>query len=237
MKIVVIARTLNEEESIERFCESYQWTDKILIADGGSRDKTKEIAGKYPNVSIRDYDVFIQMNNGIIRNPHGSHLNFLIDWAFIQEGADWIISDDVDCFPNFHVKNNARALMESTDKRYIYITRLYLWKDEGHFPKLSKPYGEDYVPSIWAWRKSSSLRFRADRVSKEKSHQELTFIPPEDEILKLMPPYALRHCPWQTDKMVERKLAFYRLSGQIENMLHPLEFAGNVEPLPTWAVE
>lgn len=237
MKIVVISRTLNEEESIERFCESYQWADNILIADGGSRDRTKEIASKYPNVSIRDYDVFITMNNGIVRNPHGSHLNFLIDWAFIQEGADWIISDDVDCFPNSHVKNNARTLMEATDKKYIYITRLYLWKDEGHFPSLAKPGGGDYTPSIWAWHKSSPLRFRADRVSKEKSHQELTFRPPENEILNLMPPYVLRHCPWQSDDMVDRKLAFYRLSGQIENMLHPLKFGGNIEPLPDWAVE
>lgn len=237
MKIVVIARTRNEEENIGRFCQAYQWADKILVADGGSRDKTKEIALTFPNVEVRDYEVFIQMDNGIIRTPHGSHLNFLLDWAFIEEEADWIICDDCDCFPNYEVKNNARSLMESTDKDYIYITRLYLWKNDGHFPKLSKPYGDDYVPSIWAWRRGTYLRFRADRVNSHESHQELSFTPPSAHILNLMPPYVLLHCPWQTEEMVERKLAFYRLSGQIKNMQHPLHFGGSLEPLPEWAKE
>lgn len=236
MKIIATVRTRNEEENIERFCQSYQWADKILVADGGSRDKTKELALKYPNVEVRDYDVYIQMDNGIVRNPHGSHLNFLVDWAFIEEGADWVIQDDCDCFPNRFVKENARTLLESTDKRYVYITRLYLYQDKGHFPALAKPHGNDYVPGIWAWHRSTHLRFRADRVSKEESHQELSFIPNEADILKLMPPYALLHCPWQNDDMVERKLAFYRLSGEIKGMKHPLEFGGEIEPLPEWAV-
>lgn len=196
-----------------------------------------EIAKTFPNVEVRNYDVFIEMDYGIVRTPHGSHLNFLIDWAFIQEKADWIICDDCDCFPNYEVKNNARALMESTDKNYIYITRLYLWKDEGHFPNLAKPHREDYVPSIWAWRQGTGLRFRSDRVSSVESHQELSFIPHPSQILNLMPPYVLLHCPWQTDEMVERKLAFYRLSGQVKNMQHPLHFGGSVEPLPDFAHE
>lgn len=236
MKIVVCLRTRNEEENIERFCESYQWADKILIADGRSHDRTKELASKYPNVAIRDYDVFIEMDNGIIRTPHGSHLNFLLDWAFIQEKADWVIQDDADCFPNQHVRNNARDILESTDKKYVYITRLYLWKDQGHFPQMSRPNGSaDYVPSIWAWRYGTKLRFRSDVVSKLESHQELSFIPPDEDILRLMPPYALLHNPWQTEDMVQKKLAFYRLSGQIRNMRHPTEFAGPIEHLPEWA--
>lgn len=237
MKICALARTRNEEANIERFCKGYQWVDKILVADGGSRDNTVSIAKTFQNVEVRDYSVFIQMDNGIIRTPHGSHLNFLIDWAFIEEEADWIILDDCDCFPNHEVKNNARTLMESTDKDYVYITRLYLWKNEGHFPDLAKPNKNDYVPSIWAWRHGTHLRFRADRVSSIESHQELSFIPDPQKILNLMPPYALLHCPWQTDEMVERKLAFYRLSGQIKEMQHPLHFGGSVEPLPEWAVE
>jgi glycosyltransferase involved in cell wall biosynthesis len=237
MKIIVIARTRNEEENIERFCKAYQWADKILVADGGSRDNTVSIAKTFENVEVRDYSVFIQMDNGIIRTPHGSHLNFLIDWAFIENEADWVICDDCDCFPNYEVKNNVRVLMESTDKNYVYITRLYLWKDEGYFPNLSKPNTDDYVPSIWAWKRETQLRFRADRVSSHESHQELSFIPHPLQILNLMPPYALLHCPWQTEEMVERKLAFYRLSGQIKNMQHPLHFGGPLEPLPEWAVE
>jgi hypothetical protein len=237
MKIVVIVRTRNEEENIERFCKGYQWADKILVADGDSRDNTVSIAKEFPNVEVRDYSVFIQMDNGIIRTPHGSHLNFLIDWAFIENEADWVIQDDCDCFPNKILKADARTILESTPSKFVYVTRMYLWKDEGHFPKLAKSGGEEYTPGIWAWHKSAKLRFRADRVSKIESHQELAYIPPEQEVLKLMPPYALLHCPWQTEEMVERKLAFYRLSGQIRGMQHPLHFGGPLEPLPEWAHE
>lgn len=237
MKIVVALRTRNESENIERFCLAYHWADAILVADGGSNDDTVSKASQFKNVNVRNYPVFMRMKNGHVRTPHGSHLNFLIDWAFIEEGADWVIQDDCDCFPNFKVKDDARQLMESTDKDFIYITRLYLWKDEGHFPNLATPSG-DYTPSLWAWRnKHPKLRFRADRVSDYESHQELTFIPEEERVLKLFPPYALLHCPWQTDEMVERKLSFYRDSGQIENMKHPLEFGGGLEQLPDWAHE
>lgn len=237
MKIFVLLRTRNEEENVERFCKAYSWADKILLADGGSTDGTLEKASKFPNVEIRNYSVFMKMRNGYIRTPHGSHLNFLIDWAFIENDADWVIQDDCDCFPNYKVKEDARRLMETTDKDFIYITRLYLWKDEGHFPQLAMPSG-DYTPSLWAWRKKyPRLRFRADRVAEYKSHQEFVFIPEEKDILKLAPPYALLHCPWQTDEMVGRKLKFYRESGQIEKMEHPLNFGGRLEPLPEWAME
>jgi glycosyltransferase involved in cell wall biosynthesis len=236
VKIIACTRTRNEEENIGRFCESYAWADQVLIADGGSRDDTKEIAAKYENVKIRDFHVYIEMDNGIRRNPHGPHLNFLIDWAFLGEGADWIILDDADCFPNKFVRENARAIMEGAKENFIYITRLYLWKDQGHFPQLAKPNESlDYVPSIWAWRKGTGMRFRSD--SMEKNHQELVFTPPDKKILNLMPPYALLHCPWQTEEMVQSKLNFYRTSGEIKNMLHPTEFGGPIEPLPEWAKE
>lgn len=236
MKICVLVRTRNEEQNIARFCDGYKWADAVLVADGGSRDKTVEIARSYENVKVRDYDVFVEMDNGIKRNPHGSRCNFLIDWAFIDEKADWVIFDDCDCFPNKTLRENARTVISESNQKYIFVTRLYLWKDEGHFPKLAQPIKSGtWEQSLWAWRSDSGLRFRADRVSKEESHQELSFRPPLEETLKLEPPYALLHCPWQTDEMVERKLAFYRLSGQIPTMLHPLEFGGAVEPLPEWA--
>ena len=127
--------------------------------------------------------------------------------------------------------------MESASLDYVYVTRMYLWKNEGHFPKLCTSKAGEYTPGLWAWNKKSCLRFRADRISSTESHQELCFIPPDDKVMKLMPPYALIHCPWQTEEMVERKLAFYRLSGQIKNMQHPLHFGGPLEPLPDWCVE
>lgn len=236
MKIIVCVRTKNEEINIEKFCQSYTWADRILIADANSSDKTVELASKFDTVSIRNYNITVPMDNGLTRSPHGAHLNFLIDWAFLEEGADWIIMDDADCFPNSFVKENARTLLETTVNSFVYITRLYLWKNMGHFPDLAKPNGsKDYVPSLWAWNKNAGLRFRTDKDTQRDVHQELSFIPDESQILKLMPPYALLHCPWQTDEMVQRKLDFYRFSGEVKNMLHPTAFGGEVEPLPDWA--
>jgi hypothetical protein len=235
MKIVVAVRTRNEEINIARFCRGYQWADKILVADGGSEDGTKFIASKFPNVKIRNFRDQVVMDNDIKRNPHAAHLNFMIDWAFVKEKADWIIMDDADCFPNIHLKNNAPSVMRKTRQSYIYVTRLYLWKDEGHFPDLAKPNeSKTYVPSLWAWHKRSLLTFMDTGV---KSHQQLAFTPKDKDILKLMPPYALLHCPWQTDEMVQKKLNFYRNSGEVPDMKHPLEFGGAIEPLPNWAVE
>lgn len=236
MKIVVCVRTRNEEINIKRFCQSYQWADRILVADANSKDRTVELASEFDTVSVRNYSITVPMDNGLTRSPHGSHLNFLIDWAFLEEDADWIILDDCDCFPNRYVRDNGRFLIENTDKDFIYITRLYLWKEHEHFPELAKPNkSEEYVPSIWAWNKNSGMRFRTDKDTDITVPQELLFIPSDEQILKLMPPYALLHNPWQTEEMVLRKMDFYRFSGEVKNMMHPTGFGGVIEPLPEWA--
>lgn len=235
MKITLILRTYNEEKNIERICIGYHWVDQILIADGGSDDKTVELAGRFSHVQVRAFSPIIRLKNGYARNPHGEHLNFLIDWA-TAEGADWIIHDDADCFPNYMVKEQGRAIMEKVKYDFIYITRLYLWKNLGHFPKLSHPVKKKrYEPSLWAWKTSSGFRFRTDTTPQQ--HQQFAFLPDESKILRLMPPYCLLHCPWQDDEMIEHKLKFYRESGEVKNMKHPLEYAGDVEPLPEWARE
>lgn len=233
MKVVVIARTRNEERNIERFCSDYSWVDCILVADGGSTDKTVDLTWQFPNVYVRDYSNFVEMDNGVVRNPHGEHLNFLIAWA-TRLGADWIIHDDVDCFPNSYVKSSARSIMSNSDMSYIYITRLYLYKDLGHFPKMAQPVKRGrYEPGLWAWRTSTGLQF-VEGVDPSR-HQELVNVPREDEILKLNPPYCLLHCPWQDDDMINRKLEFYRTSGEVPNMRHPIESCGELESLPEWA--
>ena len=82
MKIIVTARTLNEEKRIERFVMSYQWTDKILVADGGSTDNTVTRCQGLPNTEVREFLDRVPSDDGAVwRNPHGKHINFLIDWA------------------------------------------------------------------------------------------------------------------------------------------------------------
>lgn len=238
MKISVIARTLNEERNIERFCSGYQWADEILVADGGSQDNTISLASNFPNVQIRKFSQTIEMENGIVRNPHGEHLNFLIDWAK-DGGADFIIHDDVDCFPNYLVKDYGRQWLESmgfAGYYFIYLTRIYLYKNQGHFPRMAQPIKSGkWEQGLWAWDAHTPLHFKEDIPASE--HQQLAWTPPKNEIWKIEPPACLIHCPWQEDLMIDRKLNLYRKSGEIPQMLHPLEIGIDLEPLPEWARE
>jgi len=107
MKIVVIARTRNEARNVGFFINSYQWVDQILIADGGSTDKTVLLASNAPKTLVRKFDKRIELENGYWKNPAGEHLNFLIDWAE-EEGANIIIHDDVDSRPTAPLRRLAR---------------------------------------------------------------------------------------------------------------------------------
>ncbi|HDS09735.1 MAG TPA: glycosyltransferase family 2 protein [Firmicutes bacterium] len=79
VSIAVIAQ--NEELNIEDCLKSVQWGDEIILIDGGSTDKTTEIAKKFSAT--------------IIYNPWPGHIeqkNFAID----QCKNDWVFSIDAD---------------------------------------------------------------------------------------------------------------------------------------------
>lgn len=231
MRNVVIVRTLNEERNIAQFIESYlDWIDLILVADGGSTDRTEEIAQSYPKTEVKFFLWKKEMNNNLWRNPEAAHINFLIEWAE-SEGADWIFFDDCDCFPNFHLKRDILKFI-NTEFNFIYAVRLYLWGMDQHFPKLAQP-GKlnNWETSMWAWKTSEiSLRFHDTDMSRDFEP-----VPEFNDRINLFPPYALMHYAWPTEEVTQKKLDFYRNSGQIPGMLHPLEFGGRLEPLPEWA--
>lgn len=227
-----MARSRDEEKNIERFCSAYNWADEILIADGGSEDRTMELALKFQNVSVKSFDERIQMENGLWRNPHGKHINFLIQWAE-DCGADWIIFDDMDSVPT----NNkvGKLLQEDSGTTYSYdyiqMTRLYLWRDGKYFPKLSQDSNKNWTHALWAWKANKHLRYKED----DPIVQEFVFIPNEN-FLNIVPEFScLLHYSWVDDIELKKKLDFYRKSGQYPDMLHPLEFGGNLEVLPEWA--
>lgn len=240
MKIVGTVRTRNEERNIANFCRGYDFADLILVADGGSEDNTIAIAQQFPKVRVMPFQNKAWSESGIWRNPEGEHINFLFDWAD-AEGADWILFDDCDCRPNRLLRENARRLLEGTEHFYAGAVRLYMWGVDNlresvkgkHFRDLAQPAGQgQWEPSPWAWR--GELGFRA-----QAENPWDTGIVPFDapNALKILPPYCLLHFPWPTEKEVERKLAFYRNSGQIPLMLHPLEFGGELKDCPEWARE
>lgn len=236
MKICVCIRTYQEEKNIRQCCEAYQFADKILIADGGSTDNTVSIAKEYPKVKVREYLTKVKCKGGIWRNPDGPHINFLLDWAD-EEGADWVIEQDCDQRPNSHLKKYIRGIMETTDKDYILVTQLFLWGKDQYFPQLSTQ--PNWMQGLWAWRASTHLR-----VIDHMPHFEFTLdgqnsfdVNKSDKVERLMPPYCFMHFGWQTEQQVNDHIIYYRTSGLIENMLHPRQFAGRLEPKPEWANE
>ena len=232
MKVIVTARSRNEEVNIERFCSAYDWADEILIADAGSKDRTRVLAEQFPNVKVRIFDYKYPLANGYTRNSHSEQINFLIHWAEYEK-ADWILFDDVDCWPNYLLKQNLKGILETTPYDYVYAVRLYLYGADKHFLKMAQPIqAGQWETSLYGWRVKTDLHVLPDN---EVYHQKFSYEPKKDERENIMPPMCLLHNPWQNDEMVEKKLDFYRNSGLIENMQHPLEFGGNLEVLPEWA--
>jgi glycosyltransferase involved in cell wall biosynthesis len=230
MKIMVLVRTRNEEQNIERFCLSYPWADKILVADGGSTDNTKEIAKSFYNVEVKDFTERIE-RNGLWRNPHGKHINFLIDWAE-REKADWVIFDDCDCVPNFKLKSNIRSIIEETSqwyKNFIYVTRLYVWGRNKYFEKMSVQKGK-YTPSLYAWR-VSHLRAKED----DPWSHSFSYDPNAGEIETLMPPFCLLHYFALSEEVETKKREFYINIEQYPGLLPHHQTYGNPVKLPEWA--
>jgi hypothetical protein len=213
---------------------NYQWVDQILVADGGSLDNTIEIAESMPKTQVRKFEGRTQMKNNIWRNPEGPHLNFLKNWAE-DEGADWILSDDCDCFPNYHLKQNTRNLLENTGFDWIYTVRLYLWKNNTHFPDMAMPGAghKEWAAGLWGWKVDVHPHFETTAMAHTWTPQ----VNDPQKRLNLLPPYCLLHTTWVDDEALEKNLTFYRESGQSPTIQHPLKYAGRMEELPKWARE
>lgn len=233
MKIVIICRTRNEARNIARFCLAYSWADSILIADGGSTDNTLDIAQTFGNPQgglagpCVKVDLFTQKvwQNDQWRNPHGRHINFMIDWA-LREQADWIIFDDCDCVPTLALQADIRGILSDTDKKVCQLYRLYVWGSNRYFPDLNSA-GQ----SLWGWRADVPVRALEDN---PWSHD---IIPcwTGDDVLNLESPHCCLHYFCPDPATVERKLTFYRESGEQPEAKHPLEGCGSLALLPEWA--
>ena len=233
IKIGVIVRARDEEHRVRQFCESYKDADRILLADGGSLDKTKEIAATFENVIIRDFPGRTPMLNDYWRNNDSDHVNFLIAWAN-ECKFDWILWDDMDCLPNYLARQDYRKILEETTQDFITIRRLYLWGLDMHFPMMAEP-----GASIWGWRCTQDF-WTIDvppaydfRVGATK----VTNLDKQFNVLELEYPYCLLHYSWDDEALVKKKIQIYRESGLILGQLHPLEFAGRLEALPEFAHE
>lgn len=230
MKVIVTTRTLNEEQNIRMFIESNRWADEVLIVDGGSEDDTVSIVNDYDYAFVKSFHERVELKAGYWRNPQGKHINACTDWA-IERGADWIIFDDCDCFPNKTLRENGRDVLLDSSADVVLVTRLYLWGYTRHFPALAKPDRVDWCPSLWAWKPSANIRANEENPLMHDINIR------ERDLLhqKLMPPYCLLHCYCPDEETADRKLKKYREGGQHPTLLHPLKAGGPLAPLPKWA--
>jgi len=237
IKIVACVRTFNEHDHIEKFINAYQFADVILVADGGSTDDTVAIAESMPKTIVRNYGVKVECKNGIWRNPDGPHLQFLYDWA-LEEGADWIISQDCDQRPNKYLKERARDIFTNSNKDFIMATQIYLWGQDKYFPDLSR-HGTTWQQGLWAWRANINLRVINKMPHFEFSFDGLKSIDLEqsgrDE--HILPPCCYMHYGWETMEKTIDHVEYYKNSGLIPGMLFPTKFGGKPETLESWMIE
>lgn len=226
MRIITIVRTLNEEKNIARFCLGYRWVDKIIVADGGSMDDTVSIANSFRNVEVHPFHQYIEGKEGLKRNPHGKHINYMINLAK-EDGADWIIFDDCDCVPTEDLRLNAKTFFDTCEvygHKAIFLYRLYIYHDNQYFPDMNKP-GQ----SLWAWKANTKLK--ADETNPWQ-HMILN-IP--NERYNLEKPFCCLHYFCPDEETIQRKIEFYRRIAEIPEIVHPLRTGGVLETLPEWA--
>lgn len=239
LKIVACTRTMNESRNIDRFCRSFAWADRILVADGGSVDDTIIKARTYPNVEVRDYLVR-NTTRGVTWNPQGPMCQWLWDWAR-AEGSDWLVMEDCDSVPNTLLRTEMRMLIQrhDLDADMIGAARLYQWgTTRSHFPQLAHvgKTGPWAVDSYFAWRVSlTQFKFNDGTV-----HQGWVPDPKEAGIrlLTLQPPYCFIHRFALDERDIEKKTASHDagVDYKVQHQ-HPLQFGGPLTDMPEWATE
>lgn len=235
MRIIACCRAYNEEHRVAKFCEAFQFADKILIADGGSTDNTVAIAESMPKTLVRNFPLKVEVGGGIWRNPDGPHLQFLYDWA-LEEGADWTICQDCDQRPNKYLKQDARDIFSKMgDKDFLMVTQIYLYGNDQYFPNLSSGWQQ----GLWAWRSNINLK-----VIDKMPHFEFSFngqtsfdVPSLNRHIAIEPPYCFLHFGWENEAMIQKHLEYYHTTKLIPHMLHPKKFAGQPAPILDWMRE
>jgi hypothetical protein len=208
------------------------------VADGGSEDDTIELASKYPKVKIRNYPVKVACKNGILRNPDGPHIQFLVDWAR-EEGADWIVHQDCDQRPNKLLKEGIRDILAISNKDFIMVTQIFVWGKDTYFPALSGGL-HHWMQGLWAWRMNAGIKIIDKMPHYEFGFSEdrpINFNNIPDRCQKILPPYCFLHFGWETEEKTKAHVKYYRESGLIPNMAYPTNFGGETQLLEDWMVE
>lgn len=234
MNIVTAVRCLNEMRHLDRFIRGYEFSDTIVISDGGSTDGSVEFIKSHPlygsKIQLLNFEHHV-IENGEYFSEDAPHMNFVLD-AAKELNPDFLIFDDCDCVPTRSLRESARDIFQEVYELQDYqinAFRLYLWGDSGlYFPKMNNHFTPDYT-SLWAWQ-PSKRDIHADETIRHGTLVGLS----EQNLFKLKTPYSLLHKSWYPDT-IDAKVRRYNNLGLPMN--HPKDFAGQPEWLPEWAIE
>ena len=228
MNVTVMCCVLNEESNIERYCEVYlRFVDRILICDGGSTDRTVELAKGFPKTTVVHFDESIDFD-GHMWNPLGKMHNFAYE-AATKHDPDWLITDECDSIPTWALQQTARWEMKTPGADIIGVPRIYIVGEDKYYPKLS-------FVGLWGWA------HRPKRINGrywEGNHKALRR--PELTLdtrfwHKLEKPFGLLHYGWPNEEVIKRKTEVKRASGSLPPYGTPIPTnAGETLELPEWA--
>lgn len=129
MRIELITMWYNEEFLAPFFLNHYSWVDKIhILLDADTNDRTEEIAGRYPHVSI-EYFKFPDMMDDIIKARKINEKYRTITTA------DYVVIVDSDEFICCNVvSDSVREHLAESDKRLYFATLWQIYQHEHDAP-------------------------------------------------------------------------------------------------------
>ena len=93
-RLVCVIMGQNVERFLPMCLKSVKDADNIVYIDGGSKDKSKEIARKYGEVIYNRYDQLSKKMNGQQRNVYLNYVKqkYPNDWCLVLD-ADEVVED------------------------------------------------------------------------------------------------------------------------------------------------
>jgi hypothetical protein len=102
-----------------------------------------------------------------------------------------------------------------------------MWGEDQFFPHMNRNFDLQYT-SLWAWQ-PKKLGIWVDPAQRHG-----TILGTHESPGKILPPYGLLHRSWNPET-IHQKMNKYNLIGLPMN--HPFDFAGELKPLPDWAID
>jgi hypothetical protein len=158
-------------------------------------------------------------------------MTLLLDQARYSNPS-WIIIDEADSALSPPLRQDGRAILESTTEQFVFAPRMYIFGTDKWFPDLTG--GDRYNPEgwtgMWAIRGDVPLAY-----NQAEAWSPDVISPPQSgwSIRRITYPYTLLHYFLLTPEIMARKLALYRSAGMIQKSW--TETCGPLEELPEWA--